>query len=337
LSFEDLARERGLNPSDVDLGTIAKSAVIDAAIANAAFSLPSGEVSQPVQGRFGFALVKVGKIEPGVEATYESVATNLKKQIATERARSKVAELHDKMEDERGGGAGVIEAAQKLGLTAVTVDAVDRSGRLHSGQLVANIPPGLDVVSQAFSSDVGVDNDPIQFNGGYVWYDVLGITPSRERNLEEVKDQVETRWRDDQVASRLKAKATEMVQKLEQGGNLADEAAAAGSKVETAAGLRRDASPPGVPTSAVTAAFRTAKDGVGQTAGAGGNEWVVFRVTDVSVPPVDLASDDIKKLKETLQRGLTDEQVAQYVTRLETDIGTTINQAAFAQVTGVNN
>jgi len=55
------------------------------------------------------------------------------------------------------------------------------------------------------------------------------------------------------------------------------------------------------------------------------------------VPPVDLASDDMKKLKETLQRGLTDEQIGQYVAKLETDIGTTINQAAFAQVTGANN
>jgi peptidyl-prolyl cis-trans isomerase D len=337
MSFEDLAKERGLNPSDVDLGLIAKSAIIDPAIADAAFSLPSGEVSQPVPGRFGVALVKIGKIEPGVEPSYESVASNLKKEIAVERARKSVADLRDKMEDERGGGASVIEAAQKLGLTAVTIDAVDRSGRLPNGQLVANIPRGLDVVSQAFNSDVGVDNDPIQFNGGYVWYDVLGITPSRERNLEEVKDQVEARWRDDQIASRLRTKATEMVQKLEHGGNLADEAAAAGSKVETASGFRRDASLPGVPAGAITAAFRTAKDGVGQTAGAGGGEWIVLRVTDVNVPPVDLASDDMKKLKETLERGLTDEQVAQYVTRLETDIGTSINQAAFAQVTGANN
>jgi peptidyl-prolyl cis-trans isomerase D len=336
-SFEDLAKQRGLNPSDVDLGLIAKPAVIDPAIAEAAFSLPSGEVSQPVQGRFGVALVKIGKIEPGVEPTYESVASNLKKEIAAERARSKVAELRDKMEDERGGGASVVEAAQKLGLTAVTIDAVDRSGRLPNGQLAANIPRGLDVVSQAFNSDVGVDNDPISFNGGYVWYDVLGIIPSRERNLDEVKDQVEARWRDDQIASRLRTKATEMVQKLEQGGNLADEAAAVGSRVETAGGLRRDASPPGLPAGAITAAFRTAKDGVGQTAGAGSSEWIVFRVTEISVPPVDLASDDIKKLKETLERGLTDEQIAQYVTKLETDIGTTINQTAFAQVTGADN
>jgi peptidyl-prolyl cis-trans isomerase D len=336
-SFEDLAKERGLNPSDVDLGMVSKSAVIDTAIADAAFSLPSGEVTQPVQGKFGVALVKVGKIEPGVEPSYEGVAAILKKEIATERARTKAAELRDKMEDERGGGAGVIEAAQKLGLAAVTIDAVDRSGRTPGGQLVNNIPRGLDVVSQAFNSDVGVDNDPISFNGGYVWYDVLAITPSRERNLDEVKDQVEARWRDDQIASQLRTRATEMVQKLEHGGNLAEEAASAGAKVETAVGFRRDASPPGVPASTVTAAFRTAKDGVGQTAGIGNGEWIVFRVTDISVPPVDLASDDMKKLKETLERGLTDEQVAQYVTKIESDIGTSINKDAFAQITGANN
>ena len=51
-----------------------KIAIIDPAIADAAFALPSGEVSQPVQGRFGVALVKIGKIEPGVTPTYESVA-----------------------------------------------------------------------------------------------------------------------------------------------------------------------------------------------------------------------------------------------------------------------
>ena len=337
LSFEDLAKERGLNPADVDLGTIGKSAIIDPAIAEAAFSLPSGEVSQPVQGRFGVALVKIGKIAAGVEASYEAVAADLKKEIATERARALVADLHNKMEDERGGGASVIEAAQKLGLAAVTIEAVDRSGRLPSGQPVSNIPRGLDVVSQAFSSDVGVDNDPIQFNGGYVWYDVLGTTASRERSLDEVRAQVEARWRDDQVVSRLRTKATEMVQKLEQGGKLADAAAAAGAKLETVSGFRRDATLPDLPAGAITAAFRTAKDAAGQTAGTGGSEWIVYRVTDVSLPPVDLASEDVKKLKETLQRGLNDEQVAQYVTKLESEIGTSINQAAFAQVTGANN
>jgi peptidyl-prolyl cis-trans isomerase D len=54
------------------------------------------------------------------------------------------------------------------------------------------------------------------------------------------------------------------------------------------------------------------------------------------VPPVDLASKEMKELKETLDRGLSEEEVAQYVTKLEKDVGTSINEAAFAQVTGAN-
>jgi peptidyl-prolyl cis-trans isomerase D len=127
-----------------------------------------------------------------------------------------------------------------------------------------------------------------------------------------------------------------MVQKLTQGGTLADEATAAGVKVETATAFRREDSPAGVPSGAITAAFRTAKDGYGQTPGPD-NEWIVFRVTDVTVPPVDLAAADMKKLRDDLLRGMSDEQVAEYVARLEKDVGTTINEAGFAQVTGASN
>jgi peptidyl-prolyl cis-trans isomerase D len=333
-SFEDIAKERNLSPADFDLGLVAKSGILDPAIADAAFSLPSGEVSQPVQGKFGVALVKVGVIQPAIEPDYASVAPDLKKEIAVSHARDQVASLRDKMEDERGGGASVVEAAQKLGLTAITIDAVDRSGKTPSGQPAANIPPGLDVVSQAFNSDVGVDNDAIAYRGGYVWYDVVSVTPPRDRALDEVKDQVEVRWKDDQIASRLKAKATDMVSRLEQGGKLADEAAGIGVKVETATGFKREDTPPGVPSGLIAAAFRTAKDGAGQTPGAGGTEWLVFRLTDITDPPADLNSDDMKKLKDQLTRALSDEQLALYVAKLEKDIGTSINESALAQVTG---
>ena len=333
LSFEDLAKERNLKTADFDLGLVTKSAILDPVVRDAAFALPSGEVSQLVKGSFGVALVKVGTIQPAVEPSYESLAPELKREIATERARSQASSLRDKMEDERGGGANVVEAAQKLGLTATTIEAVDRQGKLPNDQ-PANIPVGLNVVAQAFNSDIGVDNDAIPFKGGYVWFDVLGITPSRDRNLDEVKDQVEARWREDQVAAKLRAKAADMTQKLSAGGSLKDEAASLSLKVETATGLKRETSSPGVPAGAIAAAFRTPKDGVGQTPGSGGSEWIVFRVTDVSVPAVDFASDEVKKLKETLQGNLTEEQVTQYVHQLEKDIGTSINEAAVAQVTG---
>jgi peptidyl-prolyl cis-trans isomerase D len=335
-SFDDIAKERGLAASDIDLGTVSRSEIIDPATAEAAFSLKSGEVSQPIQGKFGVVLIKVGKIEPGNQPTYDSVAAKLKHDIALDRARASVNDLHNKMEDERGGGASVVEAAKKLGLTAVTIDAVDRSGRAPDGKPVTGIPPGVDLIAQAFASDVGVDNEALQIgNNGFVWFDVLGVTPSRDRSLDEVKDKVEAGWRDDQISSRLITKATDMVRKLDQNGKLADEAAGLGLNVESASAFRRDATD-GLAAAVVAAAFRTVKGKAGQAPGAGKDEWVVFRVTDVKDPPLDLASDEMKKLKDGLQRSLADEVVGQYIAKLETEIGTTVNQAAVAQITGAN-
>ncbi|HEY8334798.1 MAG TPA: SurA N-terminal domain-containing protein [Tardiphaga sp.] len=333
-SFEDLAKERGMTPADLDLGMVAKAGIIDPTVADAAFALAPDAISEPVQGRFGTVLVKVGKIQPGSEPSYDSVAATVKRDLAIERARAAVADLHNKMEDERGGGSSLVEAAKKLGLTAVTVEAVDRSGRTPDGQPVAGLPAGTDLVSQAFASNVGVDNDALQVGGGYVWFDVLGITASRDRSLDEVKDQVLARWRDDQISGRLRSKAAEMVEKLGPSAQFADVAAAASLKLETSAPFKRDATVPGLSGSVVEAAFRSAKDAAGTAQGATSAEWIVYRVTDVTAPALDMASDEAKKLKETLQRGLTDEQVAQYVSKIESEIGTRINQEAFALATG---
>jgi peptidyl-prolyl cis-trans isomerase D len=333
-SFEDIAKERKLTPTDIDLGTVTKTAMGDPAIADAAFSLAPDAVSEPVKGALVTALLKVTKIEPGANPSYESLADVIKREVAMERARAQLQDLHNKIEDERGGGANIAEAAQKLGLKAITIEAVDRSGRGPDGKPVTGLPQGIDVVSPAFASNVGVENDPVQFNGGELWFDVLGVTPSRDRTLEEVKDQVEKRWRAEEVSKRLRAKATEMIERLNKGAKLDAEAAALGVKVETATAFKRDAQVKDVPERLIAAAFQTPKDGVGQTEGANSSDWIVFRVTDVITPTVDMASDDVKKLKETLQRALSDEQIAQFVTHLESEVGTTINQNAFAVATG---
>jgi peptidyl-prolyl cis-trans isomerase D len=332
-SFEDIAKERNLTPSDIDLGNVTKAGM-DAALADAAFALAPGTVSPPVKGALVTALLKVTKVEPGTNPTYESLAAQIKREIAVERARAQLQDLHNKIEDERGGGSNIAEAAQKLGLTATTIEAVDRSGRGPDGKPVTGLPQGIDIIAPAFASNIGVENEPAQFNGGEVWFDVLGITPSRERPLDEVKAQVEARWRDEQVATRLRAKSAEIVEKLNKGAKFDAEATAAGVKVETAALFKRDADPKSVPERLVAAAFRTPKDGNGQVEGAGGSDWLVFRVTDVVVPPVDLASEDVKKLKDNLRQAEAEEQLAAYVTKLETEIGVTINQNAFAVATG---
>ncbi|HWW46781.1 MAG TPA: SurA N-terminal domain-containing protein [Xanthobacteraceae bacterium] len=334
-SFADLAKERGLDASDVELGLVAKTDIVDKNVANAAFSLPLNEISQPIPGTFGVALVKVTKIEPGTTATYDSVSAQLKREIALERARASVEDIRNKMEDERGGGANIVEAAKKLGLASTTIDAVDRSGRAPDGQQVAGLPQGVDIVGQAFDSDVGVENDPINYHNGYIWTEVLEVTPARDRTFDEVKTQVETRWRDAQIASRLRKKAKAIVEKINGGAKLADEAAAAGVKVETTDAFKRTEQVAGLSEGVVRAAFRTPKDSAASAPGAG-SEQIVFQVTDVSVPAFDAASEETKTLKDALKRMMDDEQISAYIRQVETDIGVKINQHAVSQVIGAN-
>src|SRR5262249_58240835 len=101
------------------------------------------------------------------------------------------------------GGAQLTEVAERLGLHGHKIEAIDRSGRDPNGAAVS-LPPGIDILSNLFASDVGVENDPLQLPaGGYVLYEGTGITPSRRRTLDEVKDRVEARWRDAQIPERL--------------------------------------------------------------------------------------------------------------------------------------
>jgi peptidyl-prolyl cis-trans isomerase D len=75
-TFAQLAAERKISEKDLNLGLLTKSAILDKAVAEAAFALQDGGVSAPVEGRFGWSLVRVSKIEPGKERSYEDVAAD---------------------------------------------------------------------------------------------------------------------------------------------------------------------------------------------------------------------------------------------------------------------
>lgn len=334
-SFADVAKERGLKDSDIDLGTVTKSGIIDPAIAKAAFDLKEGATSAPIKGEFGTVLVQVAKIEPGKQPAYDAVAPQIKRTIAETRAKNQIGEMRDKIEDERAAGSTLEETAKKLGLSARTIDAVDRSGRAPDGSPIPNVPKQPDIITAAFSTDVGVDNDPLQVpGGGYLWYDVVGVTPSRERSLDEVKQQVETHWRNDEIGSRLKKKAEDLVGKLKSGGTLAQLASDSGLSVEKATDLQRGHSSDKVPGKVIESAFRTAKGTPASVEGDNETERYVFVVTDVTESKPDLGAAGVKQMTDTLQRSYTDDLLAEYVTKLESQLGVDVNQQAVNQIVG---
>ncbi len=334
LSFAALAAERNLKEADLDLGTVAKSEIIDPAVGEAAFGLKEGEVSAPVEGRFGAVLVTVTKIEPEQAKPLAELAPQIRKDIAAERGKAEVASFHDKIEDARAGGSTLQEAAEKVKLPIVTYEALDRSGRDPKGEPVKDLPHAAEVINAAFGSDVGVDNEPVEADGGYVWYEVAGITPARDRTLDEVKPQVEERWRADETASRLKAKAADLLDKLKSGNSLDSLAAANDLKVETADKLKRDKATGAISGAAIRSIFHTAKDAFGSAPDDNPATWIVFRVTEVTDPKLDANSDDGKRIAQVVQRQSSDDVFGQYAAWLENELGTTVNRAALAQALG---
>jgi peptidyl-prolyl cis-trans isomerase D len=335
-TFEALAAERGLKESDIDLGTVAKTAVVDRDIADAAFALKSGEVSAPVTGRFGIAIVKVDTIEAGKTRSFEEVAAELKRDMQNERAKSEITNVQEKIEDERLGGATLADAARKFNLTPRVIEAIDRNGKDANGNAVPDLPQNADVLSAAFAAEIHGENEPIRVpnSGGYVWFDVDAITPARDMPLDEVKDKVVARWRDDEIATRLRAKATEMLDKIKSGTSFADVAAAEKLKVEWRPGIKRSGPPTGLSPATVTEVFKTPQDRAGTAEGASPTERLVFRVTEIKVPPLDPEAADVKRIDEALRSRSTEDLMAQYLAKVQSEVGVTVNASALNQVSG---
>jgi peptidyl-prolyl cis-trans isomerase D len=264
------------------------------------------------------------------------VTPDIKKAIATERAKSQILAVYDKIEDLRSEGRSLAEAAATLKLAARTVE-VDRSGRDPAGQPVADLPDAQRLLASAFSSEVGFDADPLQVQGGYIWFDVAGITPSRERSLEEVKDKVEANWREDEIAKRLKEKAQAFMDKLKGGSGFADTARSEGLKAETVTGVKRNVASPPFSANASDKLFATPKDAVASAEGGQPGEQIVFRVTDIVLPQTDMNSDQAKAMAQELNRSLSADLFSQYVAKVQNEIGVTVNRNAVNQVVSGGN
>jgi peptidyl-prolyl cis-trans isomerase D len=333
-TFEAVAGERNIPEGDLDLGTFTKAEMLDPAVADAAFALQEGAVSGPVQGRFGTVLVRVTRIEPEAVRPYEAVATDVKRQIAQERARDEIETTHDAIEDMRASAKPLADVAKEKGLALIQVPTVDQNGNDKAGNPIENLPERNALLAAAFASDIGVDNEALRArDGGYVWFDVTGIEPSRERPLQEVRDAVARQWRDDQVAQRLSEKARQLVERLDKGEAIETIAAEAGSEAKTTSDLARRTPKDDLTTEVVNRVFTTPVGRAGSATNAPETR-AVFKVTSATVPPFASTTQEAQRIEDQLRNAMSDDIIAQYIAEVQKEIGVVVNPQAVRQVIG---
>ena len=335
VDFEGLARERGVADDVLNMGLLTRDAFLDPAIRDVAFALGEGEISGPVSGRFGHSLVRVVTIEEGRVLPFEQVEDQIREEIAIDRARDRMRNVYDEIEDQRATARPLADIARERGFEPRLVDAVDAQGRDPAGNRL-DLPRAETLVREIFDSDIGIDNAALRTDdGGSIWFDVTGVEPARNRDLDEVREQVIADWRSDQIAQRLREMAADMVSQLGTGADLAAVAQQAGGSVAQIGDLARGQASEPLDEPAVRAIFAT-RVGEHGTAPLGETRRVVFTVESARATPFLTTTPAADTIGERLQGDIAEDMLTQFIAQLQDDVGVSINEQAYREAIGLD-
>ncbi|MDQ2634853.1 MAG: SurA N-terminal domain-containing protein [Pseudomonadota bacterium] len=331
-TFDSLVAAQGKTAADTVLGTFAKDKVPDPAVAEAAFALQPNEVSPVVDGAFGPVLVRVTEITPEVVKSLPEAAPEIRKDLALAEANRVLLDVHDNYEDSRAAGESLREAASKLGLEVVSIEAIDRAAQRPDGSVVSDLPESRDLLEAAFETEAGIENPPVNVgSAGYVFYEVEGITPARERTLDEVKAKVVADWKKAETEKRLAAKAADAEKRLKDGTSLDALANELGLEKQIKRGLKRESDDGDFGRAGVAAIFGVAEGGSGLVAAPTDDAQIVFKVTEV-FEPAGAGPDSVPEdAQNSFASGMADDLLDQLVARLQGEYAVTVNRAAIDQ------
>ncbi|URQ76031.1 MAG: peptidyl-prolyl cis-trans isomerase [Candidatus Ochrobactrum gambitense] len=325
-SFLDIGKEQGKTEDDLKLGTFEKSAIPDQTIADAAFALAENGVSPVVKGGFGPVILRVTKIDPAHVKPLSEVEAEIRTTLANNIAASSISGIHDSYEQQRSDGASMADVAKGLSLKTVTVDAVDAEGNDPSGNPV-ELPNGQALLAAAFQAEQGFDNDALTMgNVGYLWYQIDGTTPARDRTLDEVKDKVVAAWKGEEAVKRLNQRLEGLKKRLDGGATLDAIASELGLEKQTKRGVTRSTNDADIGSAAAAQIFRGPDGFTGTAAAPSDDAQILFKVTEVT-EPASAGPDAIpEQQRNYLATALSDDVLEQMVGELQKQYPVKINQ-----------
>ena len=331
--FLALAKERGFTEADATFADKSKADFIDPAIADAAFSLPEGSVSDPVKGALSTAILKVVKVTPEHQSTLDEVKPQLAERLKLEQAAEQIQSTYDAVEDARAAQTSFEDIASKAGIPFQLIPATDAQGQDKAGKDVA-IPHMPDVLQAAWSSDVGVENDAISLDNGYIWYEVREVVPAALKPFDQVKDQARAAVIAEKVKAMSEDKAKKLVERARTGAKLDDLAAESKSQIQTAQGLKRSEQGDSFGRAAVKALFAVPDDGFAYAVEPGGKGARVMQSVPVLLPAFDVNSPDAKSIAKQLEAQVSGVMLDAYLAALQDQAGVTINDSLWQKISG---
>lgn len=231
-----IAKSLGVEP--VAYADKPQSAIADRKLAQAAFALKPGAVSGPVSGDLGLAAIKVVRVTPGAAATLANATPQIEADLRQKQAADLAYQQSQKFDDARQTGASLADAAKKAGVATTTVGPVTAKGVGNDGQPNPMLTDKM--LKTAFTMPAGQDGDLEDAGSGeYYAVRVEKVLPPALPALADKRPQLAQAWRNEQLVTALKAKATALMAVARKAGNLDAAAAQVGAKVMHENGMQR--------------------------------------------------------------------------------------------------
>ncbi len=318
-SFADLAAERGLTLTDIDMGEVTKDAL--GAAGDAVFALTEPGVVGPVDSDLGPALYSMNAVLDAQEVTFDEAREELSSEAGMDQARRMILEQSTGFDDLLAGGATLEDMAKEspmqLGHVAFTADSQDGIAAYEAFRTAAAAATQDD-----FPTLTSLDD------GGIFALRLDALKAPELIPFEEAKDRVSEAWAAFETHKRLLAKAEEIVALIDNGATLSSQ----GLVTSSVGTLPRGGFIEGAPADLSRVAFTL----VPGKAGVVDAENRVIVVTLDAVQAADPADPEVVAVKDAVAKQLS-QSTAQdlfelYARAAEIEAGISINSAAINAV-----
>lgn len=316
VDFDTLVEDRGLKLEDVDMGDV-RRVDLGSAAADAVFGAQSGDIVGPVDTNLGPALFRVNGILAAQITAIEDAKLILREDLAADRARRRVGELAEPVEDLLAGGATLEDLVAE---TDLELGSLDWFSGLTEG-LAAY--PEFDAAAAALTADDFPEIAELD-DGSIFAMRLDSIVAPEPIPFDEVRAKVLGSWETRETMSRLNALAAEHLAKL---GEAAD-FASLGLETRTETELTRNGTVLGAPDRFVARVFAMAEGEISMIEGFGA--VLIVRLDKINAP--DLSSEKNIELgtalREQLSASVAQDVYRAYTDTLRTTAGVDIDQAA---------
>jgi peptidyl-prolyl cis-trans isomerase D len=193
-------------------------------VAAAVFSAPSGAVVGPIQGEFGWVVVKVEAARTIGGKTLDQARGEIAAKLNVDKRKAAIEDIVDKVQNTVDEGGNFTEAAGQAKVPVTNTPLITAAGTSRVDpaykappELAAAIKTGFEIAP----------NDPPEIvtvgeNQGYVVVSPGQVVPAAPAPLASIRDKVANDWIDGQAQERARAVAAGIVAKTSRGMALSD-------------------------------------------------------------------------------------------------------------------